>query len=196
MNTVSLPMLRPAYRPTAVMLDSIAAMLIFVGTEILFFSGLISAFIVVKAGALWPPPGQPRLPIRVTEFNTLILLASGFALLKTNCAFAEFRDVDRTKRLLTLSIGLGLFFVMSQGYEWVRLLRFGLTMTSSTYGAFFYLIVGVQAWHAVVALLALGYCNVQLARGELTPAAFSTTQIFWYFVVILWPICYLLVYRA
>jgi cytochrome c oxidase subunit III len=194
MNIVSLSMPRAVYRPTAAVLDSIAAMLIFVGAEIMFFSGLISAFIVVKAGALWPPPGQPRLPIKATALNTLVLLASGFVLLQTNCAFAKFRDADRTKRLLTLSIGLGLFFLTFQGYEWVRLLRFGLTMTASTYGAFFYLIVGVLAWHAVVALFALSYCNVQLARGELTPAAFSATQIFWYFVVILWPILYLLVY--
>src|ERR1051326_7687040 len=107
MSIVSLPVPRSAYRPTAVMLDSLAAMLIFVGTEILFFSGLISAFIVVKAGALWPPPGQPRLPIEVTAFNTLVLLASGFTLLKTNGAFVESRDVDHMKRLLTLSIELG-----------------------------------------------------------------------------------------
>src|SRR5712671_6235797 len=110
MNIVSLSMPRSAYCPTAVVLDSIAAMFIFVGTEIMFFSGLISAFIVVKAGALWPPPGQPRLPIKATALNTLVLFASGFALLKTNRAFAKFRDTDHTKRLLTLSIGLGLFF--------------------------------------------------------------------------------------
>jgi heme/copper-type cytochrome/quinol oxidase subunit 3 len=174
--------------------NSVAAMLIFIGTEIMFFSGLISAFIVVKSGAAWPPPGQPRLPIEATAFNTVMLLLSGLALRKTDRAFAEFRDAERAQRLLLLTMGLGLLFVTLQGYEWVRLLRFGLTMTSSPYGAFFYLIVGTHALHAVAALLALGYCGLQLASGELTRATFSTVQIFWYFVVALWPLLYGLVY--
>jgi heme/copper-type cytochrome/quinol oxidase subunit 3 len=83
---------------------------------------------------------------------------------------------------------------MFQGYEWVRLIGFGLTMTSSTYGAFFYLIVGAHALHAIAALLALGYCNLRLARHDLTRTVFSATQIFWYFVVMLWPVLYVLVY--
>jgi heme/copper-type cytochrome/quinol oxidase subunit 3 len=56
------------------------------------------------------------------------------------------------------------------------------------------LIVGTHALHAVAALLALGYCGLQLASGELTRATFSTVQIFWYFVVALWPLLYGLVY--
>ena len=47
---------------------------------------------------------------------------------------------------------LGAFFVLFQGVEWVALLREGLTLTSSTHGAFFYLIIGTHALHAVVAL--------------------------------------------
>ena len=38
---------------------------------------MISAFLIVKGGsAVWPPPGQPRLPIEATAFNTAVLLAS------------------------------------------------------------------------------------------------------------------------
>src|SRR5262249_16932552 len=125
--------------------------------------------------------------------NTLVLLASGVTLLMAHRAFTEF-DSGRTKKMLAFTLGLGAFFVVFQGHEWVRLISFGLTMTSSTYGSFFYLIVGAHALHAVAALLVLSYCALHLAHGELTQARFLTAQLFWYFVVLLWPILYILVY--
>ncbi len=70
----------------------------------------------------------------------------------------------------------------------------GLTVQSSTYGAFFYLIVGAHALHAVAALFALGYCYLRFSKHELPHTTFSATQLFWYFVVLLWPILYVLVY--
>jgi len=182
----------PAY-PQALAPNGVIGMVLFIATEVMFFAGLISAFIVTKAGMVWPPAGQPRLPVAATALNTAVLLISGLTLLKSDRAFRDF-DREQTMKLLFLAIGLGAFFVLLQGYEWLRLLRFGLTVTSSTYGAFFYLIVGAHALHAVAALLALGYCSVQLTRGELSRTAFSAPRLFWYFVVLLWPILYVLVY--
>ena len=84
--------------------------------------------------------------------------------------------------------------MLLQGVEWVALLREGLTMTSSNHGAFFYLIVGTHALHAVVAIVALTWVYVLMRRGTLAPSTFTATQVFWYFVVILWPVIYLRVY--
>jgi len=173
--------------------NGIVGMLLFIATEVMFFAGLISAFIVTRAGVVWPPVNQPRLPVEATALNTLLLLASGLALWQANRAFGEF-DGERTKKLLGLTIALGFCFVVIQGYEWLRLLSFGLTVQSSIYGAFFYMIVGTHALHAVVALLALGYCYLQFGHNDLPRTTFSATQIFWYFVVLLWPILYVLVY--
>jgi cytochrome c oxidase subunit 3 len=73
-------------------------------------------------------------------------------------------------------------------------LAHGMTLTSSPLGAFFHLIVGGHALHAVVALVALGMSWVQMKRGTLTPGFFFGTQTFWYFVVLLWPVIYVRVY--
>ncbi|MGB5702243.1 MAG: cytochrome c oxidase subunit 3, partial [Polyangiales bacterium] len=61
--------------------SGVLGMLMFVATEIMFFSGLISAFVIGKSNAIggWPPPGQPRLPVEETALNTAALLASGVA---------------------------------------------------------------------------------------------------------------------
>jgi cytochrome c oxidase subunit 3 len=192
-NTATMKVESLPCRPTAIATNGTVGMLLFVVTEIMFFAGLISAFIVTRAGVVWPPPDQPRLPVEATAVNTLILLVSGLVLRRAQTAFAEF-DLDRTRKLLPLAIGLGAFFVLFQGYEWIRLINFGLTMRSSTYGSFFYLLIGSHALHAVAALVALGYCWRQLTRSELTRTGFSTVQLFWYFVVLLWPILYVLVY--
>ena len=64
-------------RPPPVVPTPVLGMLIFVIAETMMFAGLISAFTIVKAGALgWPPPGQPRLPVEATAFNTAVLLLS------------------------------------------------------------------------------------------------------------------------
>ena len=71
---------------------------------------------------------------------------------------------------------------MLQGREWVGLIGHGVTLRSSALGAFFYLIVGTHAVHAVVALAALSY------------GFFLGAQTFWYFVVLIWPVIYARVY--
>ena len=57
--------------------SSVLAMGMFVFVEFMLFMGMISAFLIIKAnavGQVWPPPGQPRLPIGQTAFNSAVLL--------------------------------------------------------------------------------------------------------------------------
>lgn len=174
--------------PSAVM-----GMLIFVCTEAMLFAGLLSAFSIVRAGSLvWPPPDQPRLPVQATAFNTAVLLASAVALFLAQRSF--FRDRAAARRPLLLAMLLGACFVLFQGIEWVRLVHQGLTLTSSSLGSFFYLIVGVHALHVVAALAVLVHTWRRLERGWLAQDQLAAAQVFWYFVVGLWPILYGVVY--
>jgi len=170
-------------------------MVIFVLTETMFFGGLISAHTIAKTSSLtvWPPPGQPRLPVEETLLNTAALLLSGLLL-----AFAhrKFQQGLRFKVRLPLlvAIALGTFFVAFQGYEWVSLIGEGLTLTTSTHSSFFYLIVGSHGLHALAALVALYFVYKGLKLGRLSPGLFGGAAVFWYWVVIMWPILYLKVY--
>jgi heme/copper-type cytochrome/quinol oxidase subunit 3 len=93
-----------------------------------------------------------------------------------------------------LSMLLGAFFVVFQGFEWVALIRQGLTLTSSTLGGFFYLIVGMHALHAVAALLVLVHTWSRMQRGWLASSQLAAAEVFWYFVVGVWPVLYAVVY--
>ncbi|MSR21155.1 MAG: heme-copper oxidase subunit III [Gemmatimonadetes bacterium] len=175
--------------------SGVLGMLVFIFAEVMFFAGLISAHTIVKAqtaGGMWPPYGQPRLPVEETAINTAALLVSGIVLLLSWFAFRRERSSARIP--LALSILLGGFFVYSQGLEWTALLGEGLTMQSSSYGGFFYLIVGAHALHAVGALAALVWAFFRLYKGLLTETQLATVAAFWYFVVLVWPVLYIQVY--
>ena len=182
-------------KPKPAIPSGVLGVLIFIFTEIMFFSGLISAHTIVKsqaAGQMWPPYGQPRLPVGETALNSLALLVSGVVLVFTWFAFK--RDPERARIPLLISIALGLVFVGFQGVEWVALLSEGLTMQSSAYGGFFYLIVGSHAIHAVGALIALIWAYDRSSKGRLTSTQLGTVSAFWYFVVLVWPVLYWQVY--
>ena len=173
--------------------NGVLGMTLFILTEIMFFSGMISAFSIVKASApLWPPPDQPRLPFEETAVNTLALFVSGALLVLAQRRFAVDRDSARLP--LIGAIALGAFFVAFQGYEWAQMLAQGLTLTSSTLGSFFYLIVGTHALHAIASLLLLVRVWRRHAAGWLQPSQLATAAVFWYFVVGAWPIVYWQVY--
>ena len=97
---------------------------------------------------------------------------------------------------MRLCLIFGAVFVAVQGFEWVRLLSYGLTMTSSQYGAFFYLIIGTHAIHAIGALIGIWCLFVKLRAGVLKQTSFQGVLFFWYFVVGIWPVLYVLVYLS
>jgi heme/copper-type cytochrome/quinol oxidase subunit 3 len=89
---------------------------------------------------------------------------------------------------------LGATFVAAQGAEWVALLRHGLTLTSSQLGAFFYVIIGTHGLHALAAILALGWGLAAMRARRLNESALGAIELFWYFVVLVWPLLYWRVY--
>jgi len=180
---------RPHDGRTQLVPSGTMAMLIFVVTEVMLFAGFVSAFTIMRVSALvWPPPGQPRLPVTETAVNTAFLLASGITLAMAGRAFRRHAPDARNPLLATLLLGSA--FVVLQGREWVQLLAAGLTMTSSPLGSFFYLIVGLHALHAVVALGVVCAAWMRLRRGFLPAPLLGAAEVFWYFVVGIWPFLY------
>ena len=167
----------------------------FIAAEVMFFAGLVSAYFVLRMGAAqWPPPMQPRLPILVTGLNTLVLLGSSVAMIRTLRALGRRADVVRG---LTVTAVLGVIFLAVQGYEWARLLSYGLTLTSGAYGATFYSLIGVHGLHVCGALVWLALVRAGVARGRLLEPPAATLRacaMYWHFVVALWPVLYVAVY--
>jgi cytochrome c oxidase subunit III len=173
------------------------ATLFLITAEIMLFGGLGSGFFMLRLGAsVWPPPLQPRLPVFVTGLNTIVLLTSSVAMAAAARAVGQ-RDLAAVRRDLGVAAGLGALFLAIQGYEWVRLVRFGLTTSSGAYGTTFYTLIGAHAVHVLAALVWLGVMLLTMRRGVLstgTAAWVGACAMYWHFVVALWPILYVTVY--
>jgi len=173
------------------------AVLLFIGAEAMLFAGLIAAFIVFRFGStVWPPPLQVRLPIEVTGVNTALLLFSAYTMYR---AWIAARSGDRSRLLHGLSVTaiLGMIFLVVQGYEWIRLLGFGLTMSSGVFGATFYTLIGCHALHVFGALCWLLVVIAMASKNKFSAqkhVALDLCGMYWSFVVVLWPVLYTLVY--
>jgi len=161
---------------------------IFIASEIMYFGALISAFLRIKRTLIeWPPEGLPAYPVAQTLFNTLFLLASGI--------FNLIFDKRRKEIFFVLTWIFGATFVILQGVEWIRLIKFGLTMTTHAYGSIFYLIVGSHAVHVLIGLIWLFVAFIiSQKKGKIRTPSLESASLFWKFVVLIWPILYVLVY--
>ncbi|HEY7676743.1 MAG TPA: heme-copper oxidase subunit III [Candidatus Methylomirabilis sp.] len=187
---------RPAGEPAVG--NARLGMLVFLAFEAMFFAGLLGAYLVFRLGATaWPPPGEPYLPIGVTWVNTGILLFSSYTVRRAGRAIRQ-DDRQAFARWLLLTALYGVTFLAVQGYEWVRLVRFGLSV-SGTYGSTFYTLIGTHALHVLGAVLWLLVVLALARRGRFSARRHAGIQVFgmyWHFVVGLWVVLFGLVYLA
>jgi len=200
-----LRLIRPSRRPSRSspsqpgIPNAVIGILVFLGAETMLFAGLVSAYIVLRAGTVaWPPPDQPRLPTAVTAVNTLILLCSGWTMWRAQRAVRGDAVAD-LRRWLAVTAGLGGVFLVVQGSEWVRLLRYGLTVASGIYGGTFYALIGCHGLHVLGGLVVLLAVLRGAVHGRYTArnhGAVTASQLYWLFVVGVWPVLYVLLYLA
>jgi heme/copper-type cytochrome/quinol oxidase subunit 3 len=173
------------------------ATLIFIVFELMLFSGLIAAYLVLRtSSSAWPPLGMPRLPIEVTWVNTAILLFSAYTMFRATREVAA-GQADRFRNALAITAVLGAVFLIVQGSEWVRLIQQGMTLTSGSYGGIFYTLIGLHAVHVLGAVLWLGAVFGLAWRGRYTAEYYTGVRIcamYWYFVSALWPLLFGMVY--
>ena len=157
----------------------------------MFFTALCLS---LRPALSWSPQLGVRLPVVATAANTALLLLSGVFLYQAGRRFATEGATPWVRTLLGAAALLGTCFVFFQGFEWMRLLAYGMTMTSGIFGACFFLLIGTHGLHAAAAAIAMVYLHRRLRRHELRPDHMQAMQVFWYFVVGIWPVLYGLVY--
>ncbi len=178
----------------------VLGMYLFIASEAILFFVLLFVFYWTRSNhpGSWPPADQPRLPLLITGINTVILLASGMTMLRAWHSVKK-NQVKALSKWLMITTALGFVFLTVQGFEWIRLIRFGLSMSSSVYGALFYIIIGLHALHVLCTALVLLYVWVKSTAGIYTSEKHRGVQLcymFWLFVVLIWPMLYGLVYLS
>ncbi len=172
------------------------AMAIFIGAELMLFTGLMGAHVFLRyGGSEWPPAGQPRLAVAATAANSVALLLSALTM---RGAWAGFRSGSRRRlrRNLALTAGLGAVFLALQGREWLRLVAHGLSL-GSAYGSTFAALIGLHGLHVLGAVAWLLLVLWKSARWRYSARRHVEAELcamYWMFVCGLWILLFGLVY--
>ncbi|MEX2582982.1 MAG: heme-copper oxidase subunit III [Gemmatimonadota bacterium] len=183
-----------------------AGMWIFLLSEVMFFTGLIGAYIILRFAQpdAFPEPGV-LLNVQLTAFNTFVLICSSVTMVK---AFAAVQNGDqRGLRLwLLATVFLGTFFLSIQAIEYYLLGSHGFLPTIAgyaaeaggpLYGMTFYTLTGFHGAHVSIGVLALIFTSVKAFRGGYTPEQLGGVEImglYWHFVDLVWIILFTIVY--
>jgi len=176
--------------------NPILGMLLFICSEIMFFSGLFAAYFSVRASAgVWPPIvlDSPEL---TEAFNlhaepwfalilTIILVISSFT-----CQFGVWaiRRGDRTGfiRNFAVTLILGIAFLIGQGYDYATL---GFGLSDGVFGTTFYTLTGFHGAHVFGGAIMLSVILYRGLAGQFSARhhdAVEATSLYWHFVDVVW----------
>jgi heme/copper-type cytochrome/quinol oxidase subunit 3 len=169
-------------------------MWIFLGSEVMFFGGLIAAFLHYKLNN--PTPERALLDVLLVGGNTFVLLTSSYTVVMALAA-ARAGDKAGLVRNLLLTVALGAAFLAGQGYEFSSLIREGMTPASSVFGSSFFTLTSFHGMHVLVGLLWALRNLVKSQRGDFAGGRELGVEIFglyWHFVDIVWIVLFTVIY--
>ncbi|QQS31059.1 MAG: cytochrome c oxidase subunit 3 [Sphingobacteriales bacterium] len=170
-----------------------------IGTIIMMFAGLTSAFIVRRAAGNWLAFELPPL----FYISTLVIALSSLTLIFAQKAFKQNNKIAY-KNLIGLTLLLGILFIILQYASWMQLASYGILLRGNPSGSFVYVISGLHAAHVLGGILFLTIFFIK-ALPKPDPVKELLEEInteknlpiemlsgYWHFVGILWV--YLLVF--
>lgn len=167
---------------------------LFLASEVMFFGGLIAAFLHYKLNN--PTPESQLLDVLLVGGNTFVLLTSSYTVVMGLSAIRR-GDVPGLVRYLLLTAVLGAAFLSGQGYEFASLFREGMTPTSSVFGSSFFTLTGFHGLHVLVGLLWAVRNLVKAQRGGFDAERAIGIEVFglyWHFVDIVWIVLFTVIY--
>ncbi len=170
---------------------------LFLGSEVMFFTGLIGAYIVLRFGqGEWPRP-ETTLNVPLTALNTFFLICSSVTLVWALQSIQTGQRVKGNLGLLATTL-IGATFVGIQVYEYVELYAHrGLRPDSNVFGTCFYTMTGFHGAHVAAGVVALIVLSIMGLLGKLGPNNFAPielTGLYWHFVDLVWIILFAIVY--
>ncbi len=182
--------------------------IVWLGSEVMFFAGLFAIYFTLRSTSpgLWEE-GAGLLNVPFALVNTIILVLSSVTC-QMGVFAAEngrpFRDeVNGRKKLgmvewYWITFALGAVFVSGQVWEYAQLAAEGLTISSNSYAAAFFLTTGFHALHVtgglIAFLLTIGrvYAVKKFRQKEETTAI--VVSYYWHFVDVVWIALFLVIY--
>jgi cytochrome c oxidase subunit 3 len=165
---------------------------VFLASELMFFSGLFAAWFSLRAANdAWPPPGV-ELDVLQTGVATAVLVASSYSIHRATRA-ADAEDRRGTVRWLLVTVVLAALFLGNQAVEYVTA---DFSMSSHAYGSLFFILTGFHGLHVLVGvglMLAVVWVVSGRSRAPLGPTV-TVTAYYWHFVDVVWVAMFATIY--
>ncbi|HEV7781146.1 MAG TPA: cytochrome c oxidase subunit 3 [Chitinophagaceae bacterium] len=161
-----------------------------IGSIVMMFAGLTSAFIVKSNQSSWVPVTIPK----VFWISTAVILISSVTLQGALRSFKQ-RAMSQYRLLIGATFLLGVAFVVLQWLGFQGLWEQKITFKGSGAGQFLYVIFGLHAIHVIGGVIALIVMFIKAFVGKTklySSVPVEVAAIYWHFVDILW--IYLLVF--
>lgn len=172
------------------------AMWLFLASEVMFFSGLIAAYLVLRlAGSEWPVVSEV-LNVPLVAGNTFILIVSSVTMVLAFSAI-ESGDQRRLRQYLIATALLGSIFLSIQAVEWRALLAEGTTASTSLFGSTFFTLTGFHGLHVLGGVLFMLYVIARAFQGRYTREEHGGVELmglYWHFVDVVWIFLFTIVY--
>jgi cytochrome c oxidase subunit 3 len=183
--------------------NPILGMILFITSEIMFFSGLFAAYFSTRAANTsttqpWPPGPFATIlnPLSLIMVATIILITSSFT-----CQFAvwSIRRGDRKGFIRNISITfvLGIVFLVLQAYDYTLLFADGLTLGSGPFGTTYFTLTGFHGAHVFGGVLMLGVILYRGMAGQFSAKhhdAIEAVSLYWHFVDVVWILLFSILY--
>ncbi|HXM38257.1 MAG TPA: cytochrome c oxidase subunit 3 [Gemmatimonadales bacterium] len=155
--------------------------LVGIATITMSFAALTSALVVHQAAS--PDWQHFELP-RILYLNTLVLVASSGTLDVARRRIARGTGLS----WLSLTLVLGLLFVLGQVFAWQDLGAQGLFLATSPSSSFFYVFTALHGLHVLGGLAGLSYVLYRVSRmsGPAAQSAVGAAALYWHFMAALW----------
>ncbi|HAN65174.1 MAG TPA: cytochrome oxidase subunit III [Chitinophagaceae bacterium] len=160
------------------------------GSIIMMFAGLTSAYIVKSNQTNWKPVSVPQ----IFWISTVVMVLSSLTLQMALRSFKQ-REMNKYRLLIGVTLLLGIAFVVCQWLGFQQLWRQQITFKGAGAGQFLYVIFGLHAIHVIggVVVLLVMFIKAFLGRVKLYSAVpVEVAATYWHFVDLLW--IYLLVF--
>jgi len=162
-------------------------MVVFLVSLTMLFAACIVGYLVVRVRAeSWPPPGAPALPFTIWTSTLLVLGVSVAAQRALGAARADRRAA--LQRDLGLAMILGLLFLASQSWSWLRVVG-APSFREHLWGFGFLMLTGLHAAHVAGGLVALAVVLWLARRGAYGPANHAgvlNTAVYWHYLTGVW----------
>jgi cytochrome c oxidase subunit III len=183
--------------------NPVLGMLLFITSEVMFFGGLFAAYFSTRANAAqWPPinteTGAP-FQLAILPFvgpATIMLILSSFT-----CQYAVWmiRADDRTRflRAMSVTVVLGIIFLLFQITDYTILGSEGLTLSSGTYGTTYYTLTGFHGAHVFGGVIMLMVVLYRGMAGQFSARHYDAVEaasLYWHFVDVVWILLFSLLY--